>query len=98
MSGIMQKNISATANPSCDDGDGIIDINKLLSGIQQKTMAASVNPNSGGMAGEVDGGTRGGSPADSCHSTEESIQGEHTAFLNLARTSYSYDPRPDYTK
>jgi hypothetical protein len=95
--GIKQKNILASTNLNPND-DGFLDIDELLLGIQQKTISASAKPDSGGIAGELDGRTQGGSPADSSCSTEGSIQGEHTELLNLARTSYLYDPRSDYTE
>jgi hypothetical protein len=38
-----------------------------------------------------------GSPVDSSRSTRGSTQGEHTASLSLARITYSYDSRSDYT-
>jgi hypothetical protein len=103
LSGIRQKSIPASADPSGgggddDDGDGFIDIDELLSGMQQKSVPASADPNSGSMAELVDSGTRGGSPTDSSRSTAGSSRGEHTAFLTLTRTSYSYDPRSDYTE
>jgi hypothetical protein len=92
LSDIKQKNISASAN------NGFLDIDKLLLGIQQKTISASTKPDSGGIAGKADSRTRGSSPADSGCSTEGSIQGKYTVFLNLARASYLYNPRSDYTQ
>ncbi len=98
LSCIKQKNISASANPNRDDDDDFLDIDEFLSGIQQKSISASAKPDSGGMAEKVDNGTRGDSPVDSSRSTVGSAQGEHTAFLNLVRTSSSYDSRSDYTE
>jgi hypothetical protein len=57
-----------------------------------------VKLDSSGMAEKVDNGTRGDSPVDSSYSTVGSTQGKHNAFLNLARTSYLYYPRSNYTK
>jgi hypothetical protein len=95
--GIMQ-NISASADPNSNDGDGFVDIDELLSSMKQESISASAKPNSSGIAEKVDNRTRGSSPADSSRSTEGSSQGEHASFLNLAKTSYSYGPRSDYTK
>jgi hypothetical protein len=97
LSGIWQKNNSASANLSGDDDDGFVDIDDFLSGIQQKSMPASANLNSNGMAQKVDDGTRGGSSADFSCSTVGSSQGKHPASPNLARTSYSNNPRSDHT-
>ncbi|KAH6696527.1 hypothetical protein BKA61DRAFT_741680 [Leptodontidium sp. MPI-SDFR-AT-0119] len=65
LSGKLQKNSSASADPNGVDDDGFVDIDDVLSGIQQKSMLASANLNSGGIAVLVDNGTRGGSPTDS---------------------------------
>ena len=83
LSGIMQKESPASADPNSDDDDGFIDIDDFLSDIQQKSIPASANPNSGGMAEKVDNGTRGDSPVGSSRSTVGSTQGEHTAFLQF---------------
>lgn len=100
LSGMKQKNNSASADPNShdnNDDDEFPDINELLSGIKQKSVQASAKPNHGSMAGKVDNGSRGGSPHSS-RSKEKSTQSKHTKFLALARTSYSYDPRSNYTE
>jgi len=89
---MIQKNDSACADLDSDDADGFVDVDELLSGMKQESI------NSGSMAEKVDDGTRGGSPADSTRLTEGSSQGEHPAFPHLARTTYSSDPRFDYTE
>ena len=96
LSGIMQKNNSASANPN-GDGDGddsFLDIDELLSGIKEKSISASADTNSGGMAKKVDGGTRGGRSTDSSCSTAGSTQGEHPASLNLAGLLTHMTPDP----
>ena len=76
LSGIKQKDRSASANPNYDDDDdnGFLDIDKLLAGLQQETTSASAKPDLGGMAGKVSDGTRGDSPANSSRLTV----GEHS--------------------
>ena len=97
MSGTWQKSIPASADLNCDDHDGFIDIDELLSGRQQKG-SISIDPDCGGIADMVDNETRGGSPPSSSRSTAGSSRGEHIALLSLARTSYSHDFRSDYTR
>ena len=85
----------------------ISSIDELLLGTKQKNNSASADPNSNDTVGFIDiddflsgiqrNRTRGGSSADSSRSTGSS-QGEYTTSLNLARSSYLYDPRSDYTK
>ncbi|KAL5325334.1 hypothetical protein ACEPPN_006459 [Leptodophora sp. 'Broadleaf-Isolate-01'] len=74
LSGILQKNSSASAAPTGVDEDGFVDIDEVLSGTQQKSIIASANLNSGGKAVLIDNGTRGGSPADSSCSIAGSSQ------------------------
>ena len=71
LSRIKQKDISASANPNCDDDDDddFLDIDEFLLGIQQKSFSASAKLDSGGIAEKVDNGTRGDSPVDSSRST-----------------------------
>jgi hypothetical protein len=85
-------------NPNYNKDNSFLDIDELLLGIQQKSTLESAKPDSGGMAGKVDNGTQGDSPDDSSRSTVGSTQGEHTMFLNLVGTSYSYYPRSNYTE
>ena len=95
---LRQNSMLASADPNSDNDDGFVDIDELLSGIQQKSLVASADTNSSGMAEMFDNRTRGGSPTDSIRSKAGSSRGEYTAFLILARTPYSCDPRSDYTK
>lgn len=74
--------------PDSGDDDGFVDTYELLSGMKQESI------NSGSIAEKVDHGTRGGSPADSARSIEGSSQGEHSAFLHLARTLTHPIPDP----
>lgn len=69
LSGMMQKNNSAGADPNGGDDHDFIDIDYFLPGIQRKCMPASANPNVGGMPEMVDNRTRGGSRPDSSRST-----------------------------
>jgi hypothetical protein len=86
----------ASANPNHDDDDDdFLSIDELL---QQESTSASAKPDAIGMARIVDNGTRGDSPTGSNRSTVGSTQGEHNPCLNMAESSYSYDPRSDYTK
>ena len=78
-----------------DNDHGFIDLDALL---LDKSVPGSKDPNSGSMAEMVHNRTRGSSPTNCSRSTAGSSQGEYTAFLTLARTSYLYDPRSDYTK
>ena len=89
---MIQKSNSACADPDSGDDDGFVDIDELLSGMKQESI------NSDSMSEKVDSATLGGSAADSTGSTEGSSQGEHPAFLHLARTTYSSEPRSDYAE
>ena len=64
-------NDSALTDLDNNNDDGFVDIDEFL-GTQQEIITVSIKPKSSGITEKVNGGTLGGSPTNSTHSTEGS--------------------------